>query len=201
ESGSGAYPATLAVSLGANASISSVAVKLNPDSVWATRTQTIEVLGKAQGSTAFTTLVSPDTYTFNPSSGNVLTIPVTATVSDVQLKITANSGAPGAQVAEFEVIGTPALNPDLTITGLAWTPNSPIETDAITLNAVVKNIGTASSTATTVIFYVGTTKVGSAPVAALAVGATATVSVNIAAQTAGSYTPTVKVDEENAVIE
>ncbi|WP_321166599.1 CARDB domain-containing protein [Paenibacillus sp. Soil724D2] len=169
--------------------------------MWATRTQTIEVLGKAQGSTAYTTLVSPATYTFNPSSGNVLTIPVTATVSDVQLKITANSGAPGAQVAEFEVIGTPAPNPDLTITGLTWTPNSPIETDAISLNAVVKNIGTASSTATTVNFYVGTTKVGSAPVAALAAGATANVSVNIAAQVAGSYTPTVKVDEENAVNE
>ncbi|OCT13602.1 glycosyl hydrolase [Paenibacillus pectinilyticus] len=201
ESGSGAYPATLTVSLGANASISSVAVKLNPDAAWATRTQTIEVLGKPQGGSAFTTLVASATYTFNPASGNVVNIPVTGTVSDVQLKFTANSGAPGAQVAEFEVIGTPAPNPDLTITGLSWTPTTPIETDAITLNAVVKNIGTAAATATTVNFYVGTTKVGSAPVAALAAGATANVTANIAAQSAGSYSLTAKADEENAVIE
>jgi hypothetical protein len=201
ESGSGSYPATLAVSLGANASISSVVVKLNPDAAWATRTQTIEVLGKPQGGSAFTTLVASATYTFNPASGNVVNIPVIGTVSDVQLKFTANSGAPGAQVAEFEVIGTPAPNPDLTLTGLSWTPTTPIETDAITLNAVVKNIGTAAATATTVNFYVGTTKVGSAPVAALAAGATANVTANIAAQSAGSYTLTAKADEENVVIE
>jgi hypothetical protein len=201
ESGSGAYPATLAVSLGVNASISSVAVKLNPDAAWATRTQTIEVLGKPQGGSAFTTLVASATYTINPASGNVVTIPVTATVSDVQLKITANSGAPGAQIAEFEVIGTPAPNPDLTITGISWTPTTPIETDAITLNAVVKNIGSAAATATTVNFYAGSTKVGTAPVAALAAGATANVTANIVALTAGSYTLTAKADEENAVIE
>ncbi|NBD23874.1 glycosyl hydrolase [Paenibacillus sp. T1] len=201
ESGSGAYPATLAVSLGANASISSVGVKLNPDAAWGTRTQTIEVLGKQQGGTAFTTIAAAATYTFNPSSGNAITIPVTATASDVQLKITANSGAPGAQVAEFEVIGTPAPNPDLAITSMTWTPASPIETDAITLNAVVKNNGTSSSGATTVNFYVGATKVGSAPVAALAAGATAAASASVAAQSAGTYAPTAKVDEENAVIE
>ncbi|UJF31465.1 CARDB domain-containing protein [Paenibacillus hexagrammi] len=201
ESASGAYPATLAVSLGANASISSVNVKLNPDPAWATRTQTIEVLGKVQGGSSFTTLVPATVYPFDPSSGNTVTIPVSATASDVQLKFTSNSGAPGAQAVEVEVIGTPAPNPDLEITGLTWSPASPIETDSITLNAVVKNSGTASSAATTVNFYMGATKVGSASAPALAAGASATVSASIGAQTAGTYTPSAKVDEENAVIE
>ncbi len=47
ESGSGAYPATLTVNLGAKADLTFVVVKLNPDAAWATRAQTIEVLGRS----------------------------------------------------------------------------------------------------------------------------------------------------------
>nr|WP_164472870.1 discoidin domain-containing protein [Cohnella candidum] len=197
----GAYPSTLTVDLGANASITSVVVKLNPDPIWATRTQTIQVLGHDQNSTTFNNLVSAAQYTFNPASGNQVTIPVTATVSAVRLQFTTNSGAPSGQVAEFEITGTPAANPDLTVTGMSWSPASPVETDAITLTSTVKNNGTAASGATTVNFYLGTTKVGSASVAALAAGASANVSANIGAQTAGTYSVISKVDETNAVIE
>ncbi len=116
------YPSTLTVSLGANADVSSVVVKLNPDASWATRTQTIQVLGREQSATGFTSISAAQQYTFNPGSGNTVTIPVSARVADVELNITSNSGAPGGQVAEFQVIGTPAPNPDLTVTDSSWSP-------------------------------------------------------------------------------
>ncbi|WP_433378156.1 discoidin domain-containing protein [Streptosporangium sp. CA-115845] len=201
EGNGGSYPNTLTVSLGANATLNSVVLKLNPDNIWGTRTQNIQVLGREQSSTSFTSLAAAANYTFDPASGNTVTIPVGGSYADVQLKITSNTGAPAGQVAEFQVIGTPAPNPDLTITGLTASPASPIETDAITLSATVKNNGTAAAGATNVNFYLGTTKVGTAPVAALAAGASATVSAGIGTRDAGSYPLSAKVDEAGSVIE
>lgn len=131
EGGANRYPHTLTVDLGSNADISSVVLKLNPDSQWGTRTQTIQVLGHDQNSNAFTNLVSAAQYTFNPATGNTVTIPVTAKVNAVQLRITANTGSSGGQIAEFQVIGTPASNPDLTITGMSWTPVNPWKPTAL----------------------------------------------------------------------
>ncbi|MCM2423163.1 discoidin domain-containing protein [Streptomyces sp. RKAG293] len=201
EANGGSYPNTLTVALGSNADANSVVVKLNPDGAWSTRTQTIQVLGREQSSSSFTSLTSPTVYTFNPASGNTVTIPVSGRVADVQLKITSNSGAGGGQVAEFQVIGTPAPNPDLTVSALTASPASPVETDPITLSATVKNIGPAAAGATNVNLYLGTTLAGTAPVAALAAGASATVSANIGVRNAGSYPLSAKVDEANAVIE
>lgn len=197
----GGQPGTLTVDLGANANVTSAVIKLNPDSAWATRTQTIQVLGHTQTSTTFTNLVSAATYTFNPATQNTVTIPVNATASSLQLQFTSNSGAPGGQVAEFQILGTPAPNPDLTVTGVTWSPASPIETSAITLNAAVANIGALASSPTSVNFYLGSTLVGTASVGALAAGSQTTVSANIGAKDAGSYAVTAKVDESNAVIE
>ncbi|GAA2477218.1 discoidin domain-containing protein [Winogradskya humida] len=195
------YPATLTVALGANATTSSVVVKLNPGTDWGTRTQTFAVLGREQSATAFTTLVSSATYTFNPASGNTVTIPVSATAADVRLSFTANSGAPSGQVAEFQVIGVPAPNPDLTITALTASPSAPVETDAVTLSATVRNAGSAASPASNVNFYLGTAKVGTANVGALAAGASATVTANAGAQNSGTYVLSAKVDEANTVVE
>ncbi|WP_139992280.1 discoidin domain-containing protein [Paenibacillus paridis] len=197
----GSNPSQLTVDLGANHTITSIVVKLNPSSAWGTRTQTIQVLGNTQDTAAFTTLVSAGTYTFNPANGNSVIIPVSATAKQVRLNITANSGAPAGQVAEFEIYGAAAPNPDLTITGLTWTPTAPIETNAITLSATVKNIGTSNSPATTVNFYLGNELAGSAPVAALTAGASATVSLNAGTKNAGTYLVSAKVDEGNAIIE
>ncbi|MCG5214654.1 discoidin domain-containing protein [Streptosporangium soli] len=201
EGNAGSYPNTLTVQLGANASVNSIVLKLNPDSIWGTRTQTIQVLGREQSATAFTNLSSAAVYTFNPATGNTVTIPVTASVADVQLRITTNSGSSGGQVAEFQVIGTPAPNPDLTITGTSFTPAAPVETDPITLSATVRNIGTAASGATNVNFYLGTAKAGTASVGALAAGASATVTANVGPRDAASYPLSAKVDEDNTVIE
>jgi hypothetical protein len=84
---------------------------------------------------------------------------------------------------------------------VTWTPTSPVETDAITLRATVNNTGTAASPASDVNFYLGTTKVGTAAVGALAAGASTTVTASIGARDAGSYPVTAKVDEANTVIE
>ncbi|WP_219462818.1 discoidin domain-containing protein, partial [Nonomuraea rhizosphaerae] len=196
-----AYPNTLTVQLGANADITSVVLKLNPDAAWGRRTQSIQVLGREQGATGVSNLVSQATYTFDPATGNSVTIPVTARVADVQLRITANSGAPGGQVAEFQVFGTAAANPDLTVSGVTSSPASPVETDTITLSATVRNAGTLVSAATTVNFYLGATKVGTANVAALAAGASATVSASAGTRDAATYQVSAKVDEDNRVVE
>jgi hypothetical protein len=201
EGASGAYPSTLTVQLGANAVVGSVVLRLNPDTAWAARNQTLDVLGREQSATAFTTIKTSATYGFDPASGNTVTIPVSATVADVRLRFTANSGAPNGQVAEFQVIGTPAPNPDLTVTAASWSPNAPVESDAITLSATVRNAGTLSSGPTDVNFYLGTTKVGTAAVAGLAAGATTTISATIGTRDAGSYQVIAKVDESGTVIE
>ena len=134
-------------------------------------------------------------------TGNTVTIPLSGRAADVRLRVTANSGAGGGQAAEFQVFGVPAPNPDLTISGVSWSPQNPVETDTITASATVRNAGTAASGATNVNLYLGTTKVGTAAVGALAAGASATVSANIGTRDAGSYQLTAKVDEANAVIE
>ena len=196
-----AQPSTLTVDIGANANITSIVLKLNPDPAWATRTQTIQVLGHNQSTTTFTQLVAATTYTFNPSTGNSVTINVAATVSAVRLNISSNSGAPAGQVAEFQVIGTMAPNPDLVVTGISWTPSAPTETSSITLQATVQNAGDASAGATTVNFTVGGTAAGSANVGALAAGASQTVSLLIGTRGQGSYAVAATVDPSNAVIE
>ncbi|WP_433342704.1 discoidin domain-containing protein [Micromonospora sp. CA-111912] len=198
---SNGQPGTLTVQLGANAAVSSVVLRLNPDSSWGPRTQTVQVLGREQSASAFTSLVGSAGYTFNPASGNTVTIPVSATAADVRLTFTTNSGAPGGQVAEFQVIGTPAANPDLTVTGLSASPANPTETDAVTVSATVRNAGTAASAATNVNLYLGGVRVGTAAVGTLAAGASTTVTANIGARAAGSYPLSAKVDEANAVIE
>ncbi|WP_182908919.1 discoidin domain-containing protein [Microbispora sp. H13382] len=201
EGAGGSYPQTLTLQLGSNAVVSSVVLKLDPAAAWSTRTQTVQVLGREQSASGFTTLTGAATYTFNPATGNTVTIPASGTVADVQLRFTANSGAPAGQVAEFQVIGTPAPNPDLTVTALSASPASPAETDAVTLSATVRNAGSLGSAATTVNFYLDGAKAGTAPVGALAAGASATVTADIGRRDAGSYALSAKVDESNAVIE
>ncbi|MET8041828.1 discoidin domain-containing protein [Micromonospora sp. NPDC005215] len=194
-------PSTLTVQLGANASLSQVVVKLNPDSAWGARTQNITVLGRDQSSSSFTTLVGAANYSFNPGSGNTVTIPVSGAAADVRLSIASNTGAPAGQVAEFQVFGTPAPNPDLTVTGMSFSPSAPVETSTITLSATVRNAGSATSGATNVNFYLGSTRVGTASVGSLAAGASTTVSASIGTRDSGSYPLSAKVDESNTVVE
>ncbi|MFS8096667.1 discoidin domain-containing protein [Lentzea alba] len=198
---SNGFPGTLTVQLGSNADITSITAKLNPDSIWGARTQNVEVLGREQNATGFTSLAAGRDYRWDPATGNSVTINASARVADVQLRFTSNTGAPGAQVAEIQVFGTPAPNPDLTVTGTSFTPASPVETDQITLNATVRNAGNAASAATDVTFFLGTTAVGTAQTPALAANTQANVSTTIAARPEGSYQYTAKVDETRKVAE
>lgn len=201
EGAGGSYPNTLTVKLGSNADTQSVVVKLNPDNSWSTRTQNIQVLGREQDSTTFTSLSAAQNYTFNPATGNSVTIPVSGRVADVQLKINSNTGSGAGQVAEFQVLGTPAPNPDLQVTALSASPVAPVESDPVTLSATVRNAGAVAAPASTVELRLGGTKVGTANVAALAAGASATVTANIGARDAGTYELSAVADPANAVIE
>jgi streptogramin lyase len=100
------WPTTLTVNLGATDSLSSVAVDLPPSSTWPSRTQTFSVLGSANGS-GYTTLAGAATYTFNPATGNTVTIPLPSGTSDqyIELDFTANSVQNGAQISELELFG------------------------------------------------------------------------------------------------
>ncbi|WP_210587829.1 CARDB domain-containing protein [Streptomyces sp. GESEQ-35] len=195
-------PSTLTVKLGADADLEGVVVKLNPDPAWSTRTQNIEVLGRAQNASEYTSLKARADYTFNPSSNqNAVTIPVTGRYADVQLKIYSNNSGFGGQVAEFQVIGVAAPNPDLTVTDLTWTPSAPSESDEVTVNATVRNGGSAAGAATTVNVSLGGTVAGSGSVRGLGVGETATVPVSIGKRAMGSYTVSAVVDPNDTVAE
>jgi hypothetical protein len=198
--GSATYPQNLTVALGANYVVSAVNVKLNPDPSWGTRTQNFQVLGRDQASGTYTNLVSAANYQF-VQGNNVVNIPVSATTADVRLSFNSNTGAPSGQVAEIEVCGTPAPNPDLVVTAASWTPTSPNEASAIALSATVHNGGTAASAASTVNFNLGGAVVGSAPVGALNAGASTSVSLALGTRPMGSYSVTAVVDPTNAIIE
>ena len=75
EGTNGAWPTTFTVNLGASKALGSIVLDLPPSAAWNTRTQTLSVLGSADGS-SYSTLVGSATYTFNPSTGNTVTIPL-----------------------------------------------------------------------------------------------------------------------------
>ncbi|MEV7195259.1 discoidin domain-containing protein [Streptomyces sp. NPDC093510] len=202
EGAAGSYPNTLTVKLGANADVDAVVVKLNPDAGWSPRTQKIQVLGREQKAADFTSLVAEKEYSFSPSGNqNTVTVPVSAKVADVRLRFTANSGATAGQVAEFQVMGAPAANPDLEITKLSYAPEAPAETDELTLTATVRNRGSEASTATDAVFRLGGDKAGTAAVGALGAGESTTVSAEAGVRSAGAYAFGAEVDTENKVIE
>jgi hypothetical protein len=106
ESINGVWPSTLTVNLGATHALDYAVINLPPSSAWQTRTQTLSILGSSNDST-WTTLVGSATYTFNPSTGNTVTINLPSGTSDqyVELDFTANSVQNGAQVSEVAIYG------------------------------------------------------------------------------------------------
>ncbi|TDW95232.1 F5/8 type C domain-containing protein [Kribbella pratensis] len=199
---SNGFPSTLTVKLGSNADVSSVVVKLNPDSAWGPRTQSIEVLGREQSATTFTSAVARTSYQFDPSGNqNTVTIPVTGRYADLRLQVFSNTGAPGGQVAELQVFGAAAPNPDLVVTNVDWSPVNPSESTPITLSATVKNNGSAAAPASSLNFLLGGSVAGTASVQALAAGASTTVTANAGTRAQGNYTVAAVADPANAVVE
>ena len=97
------FPQWLQVDLGSTQSFNTIVLDLPPSTAWATRTQTLSILGSNDDST-FTTIVASANYTFNPATGNTVTITFPAvSYQYVQLNFTANTGWPAGQVSEFQV--------------------------------------------------------------------------------------------------
>jgi hypothetical protein len=105
ESTNNQFPQTLTVDVGMATEVGKVTLSLPPS--WGTRTQTLSVLTSRDGTT-YSTAVASAGYTFNPSTGNSVTIPVQNTWARfVRINVTANTGWPAAQVAEFGVYPPP----------------------------------------------------------------------------------------------
>lgn len=103
ESTDNAFPQWLQVDLGATKSFSRIVIDLPPSTAWGTRTQTLSVLGSNDGTT-FTTIVGSAGYTFDPATGNTVTITFpAATARYVRLNFTANTGWPAGQASEVQV--------------------------------------------------------------------------------------------------
>jgi hypothetical protein len=103
ESTDNAFPQWFQADLGAAKSFSRIVLDLPPSTSWATRTQTLSILGSTDGS-AFTTIVASASYTFNPSTGNTVTITFpAASYRYVRANFTANTGWPAGQLSEFQV--------------------------------------------------------------------------------------------------
>jgi hypothetical protein len=104
ESADNALPQWLQVDLGTATAVGRVVLKLPPS--WERRDQTLSVQGSTSGS-SFSTLSGSAARTFDPASGNTVTITFSpATVRYVRVAITANTGWPAGQAAELGVYAT-----------------------------------------------------------------------------------------------
>ena len=158
ESASNSFPQTIQVDLGAGKAVGSVTLKLPPATAWSTRSQTFSVLGSTDGST-FSTLVGSAAHTFDPSTGNTVTVSLPAGTTERYLKLsfTANSGWPAAQLSAFQVFGNgssttappttapPTTAPPTTAPPTTAPPTTPPANTNLALHAAVTDTGHTQS--------------------------------------------------------
>jgi hypothetical protein len=98
------WPQSVTVDLGSVRAVGQVVVELPMSGAWVARTQTLSVLGRLAGR-GFAQLVASARYQFTPSANNSVTITLPPGTREryLRLRFTANSAAPGGQVAEFQV--------------------------------------------------------------------------------------------------
>ena len=102
ESTDNAFPQWLQVDLGSATSVGRVVMDLPPSTAWGTRTQTITIQGSTDGSN-FTTLAGSAGYTFNPATGNTVTVTFSAaSVRYLRLTFTGNTAWPAGQLSELQ---------------------------------------------------------------------------------------------------
>ena len=97
------FPAEMVIELGETHAIKTVAVCLNPSSIWEPRLQEIAVWVSADGET-FTEVAPADKYQFDPATGNRIRIDFAETsAAFVKVVFTMNSSSRtgGAQAAEI----------------------------------------------------------------------------------------------------
>lgn len=103
ESANSAFPQWVQVDLGSSRTVGRVVLKLPPSSAWASRTQTLSVQGSADGG-SFSTLVGSAGRTFNPATGNQVTLTFSAALARyVRITVTGNTGWPAGQLSTLEV--------------------------------------------------------------------------------------------------
>jgi F5/8 type C domain/Pectate lyase superfamily protein/Abnormal spindle-like microcephaly-assoc'd, ASPM-SPD-2-Hydin len=196
ESGNNAFPQWIQVDLGSSFSISKVVLDLPPLTAWATRTQTLSVQTSADGAT-FATTVASATYTFDPSTGNTVSITVPATTTRyVRVNITANSGWPAGQVSDFQVYpsgggGTGSATVGASPPSLAFASTTVGSTSGAQ-SVTVSNTGTAAATVSGVSTtgdFAQTNTCGTS----IAAGASCSVSVTFHPTATGSRTGTLTV--------
>jgi hypothetical protein len=149
ESANNAFPQWVQVDLGAVSSIGKVTLKLPPSTAWGARTQTLSILGSTDGSN-FSTLSASAGRTFDPATGNTVSITVPASsVRYVRINITANTGWPAGQVAELEVYpsgGGTNNAPVLSASPSSLTfPTQALNTTSASQAVTITNTGTAAA--------------------------------------------------------
>ncbi|AZP21559.1 mycodextranase [Streptomyces aquilus] len=103
ESTNNAFPQSWTVDLGSSAAVRRLVLKLPPSAAWGARTQTVTVLGSADGS-AWSTVVGATGYRFDPATGNTatVTLPSGTNLRYLRLSVSANTGWPAGQFSEVE---------------------------------------------------------------------------------------------------
>ena len=193
ESANNVFPQWIQVDLGATTSIGKVTLKLPPATAWATRAQTLSVQGSTDGGT-FATIVSSASYTFDPATGNTVSIAFLATNARfVRLNITANTGWPAGQVSDFEVFATTGGSATLSASTASLSFGSTAVGDTSAAQTVtVTNTGTAAATVTSVTAtgdFTATTTCGTA----LAAGANCAATVTFHPSAGGTRTGTLTI--------
>ncbi|MER6681607.1 discoidin domain-containing protein [Streptomyces olivaceoviridis] len=107
ESTNNAFPQSLTVDLGSSYAVRRLVLKLPPSSAWGARTQTVTVLGSADGS-GYSTVLGAQGYRFDPATGNTatVTLPSGTNLRYLRLTVTANTGWPAGQFSEVEAYQT-----------------------------------------------------------------------------------------------
>jgi hypothetical protein len=190
ESTNNVFPQWVQVDLGASTSVGKVTLKLPPPTAWATRTQTLSVQASLDGTT-FSTIVASAGYTFDPATGNTVSISFPATMARyVRLNITANTGWPAGQVSDFEVFATTTGTGSATLTaslGSLAFGSTVVGANGDAQSVTVSNSGTAAA-AVSSIAATGDFTVASTCGTAIGAGANCAVTVTFHATTSGSRT-------------
>ncbi|MBC3839933.1 choice-of-anchor D domain-containing protein [Streptacidiphilus sp. 4-A2] len=181
--------------------LGSVTLDLPPATSWATRTQTLSVQGSTDGS-SWTTLVGSAGYTFNPATGNTVTISLPSGTSDryLRLNFTANSGWDAAQLSELEIFpgggggsGGGTQQPSLSASTSSLTfAGQTVGSSSATQTVSVSNGGSAAAAIGSVT-ATGDFSQSNTCGSSLAAGASCTVSVTFTPTAAGTRTGTLSV--------
>ena len=104
EGATNAYPNILTVDMAAFTKISKIRLRLNPDSIWGKRVETMTILS-SNDNKIFSEIVPSKAYDFDPKSGNLVTIVLDSPIENqyIRVEFKGNTGAKAGQVAELEV--------------------------------------------------------------------------------------------------